>query len=449
MVHGMRGELTTHPSALDQAAADFGRIYHRRPRAVLKPACTDDIVRLIRFARRTGTRIAARGRGHSTGGQAQVPDGFVVDMASLCRVVGTGANWIEVEAGADWRCVLAHSLRRGLMPPVLPDYLGLTVGGTLSVGGLGHQSARYGAVVDSVERVLVATGKGEVVSCSNTQNEDLFDACLGGLGQFGFIVRARLRLSPAPDSIRLRRFAFRDCASFLLELERLAYAEKIDTLQGLVVANTPPRLHKLFGEKAARWRTSEPRWVFAVQSGQYVFSGRGSGAPSSEVSEGAVPLSYVEGDLAIDRYLDSTEQASPTRGTPEFRQSPHPWMDLMIPSNSAVKFLSHVLDDLRVEDMGNGPILVYPLVRGQVGRSNMALPSEGTFFLVDLLRNSPEHGPTLSEMLAQNRRFYDAGVAMGGLTYPIGSLRLTPARLAAPAGVALERIHRRQAAVRS
>jgi FAD/FMN-containing dehydrogenase len=44
-------------------------------------------------------------------------------------------------------------------------------------------------------------GKGEVVTCSETENPDLFFGVLGGLGQFGIITRARIALERAPKRV--------------------------------------------------------------------------------------------------------------------------------------------------------------------------------------------------------------------------------------------------------
>ena len=52
------------------------------------------------------------------------------------------------------------------MPPVLPDYIGQTVGGTLSVGGIGAMSFRAGAQIDHVVELLAVTGEGRIVRCS-------------------------------------------------------------------------------------------------------------------------------------------------------------------------------------------------------------------------------------------------------------------------------------------
>jgi cytokinin dehydrogenase len=53
----------------------------------------------------------------------------------------------------------------------------------------------------------LSAGKGEVVTCSEKQNADLFYAVLGGLGQFGIITQARISLEPAPKMVRIHPFS--------------------------------------------------------------------------------------------------------------------------------------------------------------------------------------------------------------------------------------------------
>lgn len=90
---------------------------------------------MIEFAGRFRLQIEARGQGHQPFGQAQVSKGLVIDMR-LLRTVRSVSNYrLDIDAGADWRTVLQAALQRGLTPPVLTAYLGLTVGGTLSIGG--------------------------------------------------------------------------------------------------------------------------------------------------------------------------------------------------------------------------------------------------------------------------------------------------------------------------
>lgn len=66
-----------------------------------------------------------------------------------CAVVQSAAraegDRVVVEAGATWSDVLRATLAQGKAPPVLTDYLELSVGGTLIVGGVGGTTSAFGA----------------------------------------------------------------------------------------------------------------------------------------------------------------------------------------------------------------------------------------------------------------------------------------------------------------
>jgi cytokinin dehydrogenase len=197
------GSLLTDGASLAAAADDFGQLVHRQPTAVLKPGSVNDVVEMVRFARRNGIKVAARGQGHSTQGQSQVEAGVVVDMSTLAAIHEVNPADALVDGGVRWIDLLQQTVPQGLTPPTLVDFLELSVGGTLSLGGIGSQSFRYGPQVDNVLELRVVTGEGELVSCSPSHNRDLFEAARSGLGQFGLIVGARVRLVPAPPSARL------------------------------------------------------------------------------------------------------------------------------------------------------------------------------------------------------------------------------------------------------
>lgn len=150
----------TGAGARDAVTDDFGHIVHRRRHAVLEPGSVGDIVRLIRFARRHGIDVAARGEGHSGFGQSQVRAGVVIDMGRLARVHHVGRSSAHVDAGVTWRALLDRTLAHGVAPPSLTDYQGLSVGGTLSVGGIRGAGFRLGAQVDNVMELEVVTGEG-------------------------------------------------------------------------------------------------------------------------------------------------------------------------------------------------------------------------------------------------------------------------------------------------
>lgn len=206
-------ELPTASSPPPPSARDFGGIYQVRPAAVVRPASAEDVASVIRLAARsTRLTVAARGNGHSIYGQAMAAGGVVLEMRPSMsglelvpgRVPGDPPA-VRAGAGALWEDVLHWCVaEHGLSPRSWTDYLGLTVGGTLSVGGVSGQAFRFGPQSCNVLELEVVTGGGETVVCSESHNPDLFFAALGGLGQFGVITRATIPLQPAPDMVRPR-----------------------------------------------------------------------------------------------------------------------------------------------------------------------------------------------------------------------------------------------------
>ena len=77
-------------------------------------------------------------------------------------------------------------------------------------------------------------GLGEMVTCSKEKDRDLFDAVLGGLGQFGVITRARIPLVPAPARARWVRLQYTDAAALTHDQDRLINVDTgIGALSGL------------------------------------------------------------------------------------------------------------------------------------------------------------------------------------------------------------------------
>ena len=220
------------------AAMDFGGLVRAVPAAVVRPASADDVASAIRAAALTPhLTVAARGNGHSVAGQAMAEGGLVLDMRSLaaappssrrgaaqmqlvqCPEGGGGGCcfFADVPGGALWEEVLHWGVdNHGLAPASWTDYLRLTVGGTLSNGGVSGQSFRYGPQVSNVAELEVVTGDGEYRVCSRSSHPDLFFAVLGGLGQFGVITRARIPLHKAPKAVSTEQEYPKHYAAFAL-----------------------------------------------------------------------------------------------------------------------------------------------------------------------------------------------------------------------------------------
>ncbi len=212
-------------------AYDFGGMARRVPEGVATPKSAEEVSSIVRQAARDEIELAIRGGGHSQGGQSLTERGLVLDTMRLNRVQLLGKELVRAQGGAQWGAVVDALRGTRQLPRVLADIAEVTVGGTLSAGGLGTTSHRYGLQVGQVEQLEVVTGTGERVICSPTRNASLFDAVRGGQGQFGIITEAWIRLRKAGERIRLYELRYHDSDRFASDFEQIVDEERFDHLR--------------------------------------------------------------------------------------------------------------------------------------------------------------------------------------------------------------------------
>ncbi|MFH8803375.1 FAD-binding protein [Streptomyces sp. NPDC017936] len=409
------GTLVTDTASLAAAADDYGHLVHRRPLAVLRPGSVRDVVTMIRFCNAHRLPVAPRGQGHAPFGQAQVRDGLVIETAPLARIgpLGPDSRTVTVGAGARWSDVARATLAHGLTPPVLTDYIELSVGGTLSVGGLGGQAHRHGAQVDNVTELRVVTGAGEPVRCSPTRHADLFHAVLAGLGQCGVIVEATLRLVPAPGSVRHYHLPYDDLETFLDDQRRLVQDGRFDHVEGQVSADA---------DGAFR--------VYTLEAVAY-------GPPAGPAPDDTALLRGLRHDPAgltfEDRaYADFLDRLAPLVAAMKeagIWKYAHPWLNLMLPGTSAATVSGRILDGLTPAALGpGGVVLFYPLRRDRLTTPLLRTSDDDVSYLFDVLSAAPpDDTAAVDRILTANRSAYEAAAAAGGTHYPVGSIPFTPA----------------------
>ncbi|MCI3274421.1 FAD-binding protein [Streptomyces cylindrosporus] len=408
------GTLVMDDPSLTAAAEDYGHIVHRRPVAVLRPGSVRDVVVMVRFCNEHRVRVAPRGQGHATSGQAQVQGGLVIETATLADIgpVAPDATTVTVGAGARWSEVAKAALAHGRTPPVFTDYLELSVGGTLSVGGLGGQTHRHGAQVDNVTELQVVTGAGEFVRCSPSRHPDLFHAVSAGLGQCAIVVAATVRLVRAPETVRHYLLPYDDLETFLADQRTLVEEGRFDYVEGLVSA--------------------DPGGAFRVFTLEAVAYGPPAGpAPDDTLLLRGLrhdPSGVEKTDLA---YYDFLDRLAPT--VAELKEAglwtyAHPWLNLLLPGDSAAALTARMLADLTPADLGPGVVLVYPILRERLTTPLFSAPDDPVPYLFAVLRTTPpEDTATVDRLLTANREAYDAAAATGGTQYPVGSIPFTHA----------------------
>lgn len=158
----LQGTVSFYDTAI--GARDFGGIYHHKPIALVNPASVQDIVKVVKMAASSpNLTVAARGNGHSINGQAQAPNGLVLNMSFIKGIKifegnYTRAPFVDAGAGELWIDVLKACLKVGLAPRSWTDYLFLSVGGTLSNGGVSGQTFKFGPQISNVLQLQIVSG---------------------------------------------------------------------------------------------------------------------------------------------------------------------------------------------------------------------------------------------------------------------------------------------------
>ena len=379
-------------------AQDFGQVISEEPVAVLRPGSARDISRMLRFAGRHGIRVVGRGAGHTAFGQSQHAAAIAFDLTSLDGIGPIVDGCVTVGAGCKWNAVLEATLAEGLMPPVLPDFIGQTVGGTLSVGGIGAMSFRAGAQIDHVVEMLAVTGEGKTVRCSEQDHRELFEMLLAGQGQIGVIAEATLRLVPAPSTVRLYDLIYPDLATLLADITTLIEDERFEQMESFVIPIGPGQ------------------WLYLLQA----ISFHTDAGPPDDVALltglGHVPDLTTVTDLDFLDWSRRVPINLPTR--------PNPWCDLVLPMSDAETFIAEVQATIAPIVPGDTfNLLLIPLRSSRFTRPLFRTADEELVLGFDQLRSLPP-GTDVEPVLSYNRQLYDRCKEFGGSHYPISALRL-------------------------
>ena len=169
------------------------------PDLVVRPGNVEDLLKTLSWARLLGLPVTPRGAGSTAEGQSvSGRGGVVLDMTGLNRIVGINAEaqTVTVEGGATWGEVKKALVARNLELFTYPSSRFSTVGGWIATGGLGINAFGYGHLWRHVTQIEVAwpDGSTQVIG----REDPIFDVFFGTEGQMGVVLKATLRVRPAP-----------------------------------------------------------------------------------------------------------------------------------------------------------------------------------------------------------------------------------------------------------
>lgn len=254
----------------------------------------------IRIARTSGRAVNVSAARHSMGAQAIPRDGHAITYQGGFVEPDTDAGTCRVQAGTTWAEVISALDPIGFGPKVMQSNHDFGVAATFCVNAHGWpvKMGPMGATVQSFDMVLA---DGELVTCSRTQNADLFGQTMGGYGLTGAItemvveMERNTRLEPTFEELPAKDYGTRfvealsdpavTMAYGRLNVERESFFEKAlmityratEDQSGLPAASGSGAMAHI-ASRVYRWQLgNEPakslRWWFETDLGPSVGDG--------------------------------------------------------------------------------------------------------------------------------------------------------------------------------
>lgn len=217
--------VTTSPSTVSLYGRDCwprGLLSERRPERpfhpdlVCWPGSTDEVARVVRYARQHHLPLTPFGAGSSVvGGAVPLRAGITLDLKRMRRVLSIDlpGRRAHVQAGMLGARLEAALGEAGATAGHFPGSLTTsTVGGWIATRSVGQLSSYYGKIEDLVLGVTAVAGTGDVLRAGpeRAPGPDLVQLLTGSEGSLGVITEAVLAIHPKPTVRAMRAFRLRN-----------------------------------------------------------------------------------------------------------------------------------------------------------------------------------------------------------------------------------------------
>ncbi|PKB79256.1 MAG: hypothetical protein BZY88_14420 [SAR202 cluster bacterium Io17-Chloro-G9] len=191
------------------------------PEAVVLPADTVEVSRVMALAYSEGVPVAGRGSGTGlSGGAIAAPGGIQVSFTRMNRIldVSTQDRTATVEPGVVNLDLDNHVRRLGLRyAPDPSSQRACSLGGNIAENAGGPHCLAYGTTTNHVLGMEVVLEDGTVVNLGGLAREtpgyDLRGVFTGSEGTFGVATRILVRLLPVPEAVKTYLGVFQDIES--------------------------------------------------------------------------------------------------------------------------------------------------------------------------------------------------------------------------------------------
>ncbi|KAM3081246.1 hypothetical protein ACMFMG_005201 [Clarireedia jacksonii] len=200
-----------HKKAIEQIAADVRRFYERGEKFRINHGSTNS------------TRNNAKGKN-------------IINIGGLSHVleVNTATQTALVEPNVPMDRLVEETLKFGLVPPVVMEFPGITVGGGYAGTSGESSSFRHGFFNCTIKRVEMILADGQVVTCSETERPDLFHGAAGAVGSMGVTTLVELKLQTARRYVETTYHPVSGMPDAIKKIQEFTTDPSIDYVDGIM-----------------------------------------------------------------------------------------------------------------------------------------------------------------------------------------------------------------------
>jgi delta24-sterol reductase len=142
---------------------------------------------------------------------------------------------ITVEPRITFENLLKITMKFDLIPLVVPEFKGITVGGAILGACAESSSFKEGLFSDTCLEYEILNGNAEVVEISKTKHQEIFDGINGSFGSLGILLSVKLKLKKASAYVLLKPNYFDTLKEAMLFMDNtLKNPESFDFIDGII-----------------------------------------------------------------------------------------------------------------------------------------------------------------------------------------------------------------------
>ena len=159
-----------------------------------------------------------------------------VDLSALKEIVeiDTADRICHAESGVSFSDLVKETLKHDLIPMCVSELKDITIGGAVAGCSVESMSYKYGGFHDSCVEYEVVTGTGEIIKCSPSENDELFEMLHGSFGTLGIITLLSFRLIPAKKYVEVNYVRYDDVQDYFEAIESHRATNDVDFMDGII-----------------------------------------------------------------------------------------------------------------------------------------------------------------------------------------------------------------------